>query len=116
MKFPSGKNEKSISISRADQFVIAPESWDKVVRTERVAEILDAVIGHLRTCDWTPKAIDLRPPLTDLGIQKPGKVLPAVYAAVEGRHTGLPLFDSIFLLGRDRAIRRLQAARERLDG
>jgi len=99
-----------------DQFVIAPESWEKARRTERVAEILDAVIAHLRTCDWTPEVIDLRPPLTELGIQKPGKVLPAVYAAVEGRHAGLPLFDSIYLLGRDRAIRRLQAARERLDG
>jgi len=38
-----------------------------------------------------------------------------VYAAVEGRHAGLPLFDSIHLLGRDRAIQRIEAARERLD-
>lgn len=98
-----------------DKFRIAPESWEKVTRTERAAEILDAVIAHLRTCEWTPSAIDLRPPLTELGIPKPGKVLPAVYAAVEGRHAGLPLFDSIHLLGRDRAIRRLDAARERLE-
>jgi hypothetical protein len=38
-----------------------------------------------------------------------------VYAAVEGRHAGLPLFDSIHLLGRDRAVRRVAQARERLE-
>ena len=27
--------------------------------------------------------------------------MPALYAAVEGRHRGLPLFDSMYLLGRD---------------
>jgi glutamyl-tRNA synthetase len=98
-----------------DEFVIAPESWEKVTRTERAAEIFDAVAAHLRICDWTPEAIDLRPVLTELGIEKPGKVLPAVYAAVEGRHAGLPLFDSIHLLGRDRTIRRLEAAQKRLE-
>ncbi|HSO94734.1 MAG TPA: glutamate--tRNA ligase [Acidimicrobiia bacterium] len=98
-----------------DDFVIAPESWAKVTRTERVAEIFDAVIAHLRTCDWTPDAIDPRSLLTDLGFEKPGKVLPSVYAAVEGRHAGLPLFESIHLLGRDRAVHRLEAARARLE-
>jgi glutamyl-tRNA synthetase len=98
-----------------DEFVIAPESWEKATRTERAAEIFDAVAAHLRTCEWTPEAIDLRPVLTELGIEKPGKALPAVYAAVEGRHAGLPLFDSIHLLGRDRAIRRLEAARVRFE-
>jgi glutamyl-tRNA synthetase len=34
-----------------------------------------------------------------------------VYAAVEGTHAGLPLFDSIVLLGRERALARVRAAR-----
>ena len=38
---------------------------------------------------------------------KPRKAMPALYAAVEGRHQGLPLFESIELLGRDRAVARL---------
>ena len=42
---------------------------------------------------------------------KPRKGLPAVYAAVEGTHAGLPLFDSIVLLGRDRSVARVRAAR-----
>ena len=56
------------------------------------------------------KAVDLRPVLQGLGI-KPRNGLPAVYAAVEGTHAGLPLFDSIVLLGRERTLARLRKAR-----
>lgn len=94
-------------------FFIAEESWEKLVATERVAETLDAVIAHVSRCAWTPEAIDLRPVLDDIGL-KARKTMPAIYAAVEGSHTGLPLFDSIALLGRERSIARLQAARTRL--
>lgn len=94
-------------------FEIAPESWKKLAATDRVGEILDAAIEHLEGCEWTAEAIDLRPVLDRLGV-KPRKAMPALYAAVEGRHAGLPLFDSIQLLGRERALGRLRAARKRL--
>lgn len=94
-------------------FAIAAESWEKLSATERVGEVLDAVIGHVETCEWTPEAIDLRPTLDALGV-KARKAMPAIYAAVEGTHTGLPLFDSIALLGRDRSLARLRAARSRI--
>jgi glutamyl-tRNA synthetase len=55
----------------------------------------------------------VRSVVTDLGL-KPAKVLRAIYAAVEGTHSGLPLFDSMYLLGRDRCLARLRAARDRL--
>jgi glutamyl-tRNA synthetase len=96
-----------------DEFAIAPESWDKLAGTDRVREVLDAAIAHIEHCAWTHDAIDLRPALSALGI-KPGKAMPALYAAVEGRHQGLPLFESIQLLGRDRTLARLRAARQRL--
>jgi glutamyl-tRNA synthetase len=99
-------------VDEAD-FEIAPESWQKLADTDRVGEVLDAVIEHLEGCDWTVEAIDLRPALDGLGV-KPRKASPALYAAVEGRHAGLPIFDSIQLLGRDRALGRLRAARERI--
>ena len=92
-----------------DEFAIAAESLERLRATERVAEILTAVAGHLETCDWTVEAVDLRPVLETLEV-KPRKGLPAVYAAVEGTHAGLPLFDSIVLLGRERAVRRVRAA------
>ncbi len=97
-----------------DEFAIAPESWERVVGTERAAEVLDAVASHLAGCEWTVEGVDLRPVLAELGV-KPRKGLPAVYAAVEGRHAGLPLFDSIVLLGRERARARVAAARDRLE-
>jgi glutamyl-tRNA synthetase len=96
-----------------DDFVIDDDSWAKVETTERVREVLDVVIGHVERVEWTVDALDLRAPIEALGL-KSRKAMPALYAAVEGRAQGLPLFDSIWLLGRDRALRRLRAARERL--
>jgi glutamyl-tRNA synthetase len=95
-------------------FAIDPESWARLEKTERAGEILDAVIEYLETCDeWTVEDLDLRPVLEKLQV-KPRKVMHVIYTAVEGRAAGLPLFDSMYLLGRDRTLRRLQAARERL--
>jgi glutamyl-tRNA synthetase len=96
-----------------EEFQIAPDSLERLQKTERVGEILDAVAAHLEVCDWTVEAVDLRPVLDKLAI-KPRKGLPAVYAAVEGSHTGLPLFDSIVLLGRERSLRRIRAAATRI--
>jgi len=92
-----------------EDFAIAPESLDRLRATERAEEILSAVAGHLETCEWTVEGVDLRPVLERLEI-KPRKGLPAVYAAIEGTHAGLPLFDSIVLLGRERAVGRVRAA------
>jgi glutamyl-tRNA synthetase len=95
------------------EFAIAPESWDRLIGTERVAELLDAAIAHVEMCAWTAEAIDLRGVVAELGL-KSRRAMPALYAAIEGRHAGLPLFESIQLLGRDRAVARLRAARHRL--
>ena len=92
-----------------EDFAIAEESVERLRGTERAAEILSAVADHLEACEWTVEGVDLRPVLEKLGI-KPRKGLPAVYAAVEGTHAGLPLFDSIVLLGRERSVGRVRAA------
>ena len=92
-----------------EQFAIAPESLERLRATDRVAEILAAVADHLEHCEWTVDGVDLRPVLEKLEI-RPREGLPAVYAAVEGTHAGLPLFDSILLLGRERAVGRVRAA------
>ena len=96
-----------------DAFTIAPESWERVEKTERVAEVLDAAIAHLDTAEWTAEGVDLRGVIDGLGL-KPRKAMPALYSAIEGRHAGLPLFDSMVILGRDRVLARLRAARGRL--
>jgi glutamyl-tRNA synthetase len=94
-----------------DEFAVTPESLEKLRATERLGDILTAVADHLETCEWTVEGVDLRPVLEKLEI-RPRKGLPAVYAAVEGTHAGLPLFDSIVLLGRERAVRRVRAAHD----
>jgi glutamyl-tRNA synthetase len=97
-----------------DELIIAEDSWAKLAGTDRVAEILETAIAHVESCEWTPEAINLKEPVeTALGI-KLRKAAPALYAAVEGRHQGLPLFDSIHLLGRERVLARLRGARARL--
>lgn len=95
-----------------DELEIDAASWAKVTATERVDEVFDAVVARLEACDWTVETIerDLREAVDALGL-KLRKVIPAVYAAVEGRTAGLPLFDSIELLGRDAALTRLRRAR-----
>ena len=45
---------------------------------------------------------------------KPAKHMKVLYAAIQGRTAGLPLFESIEMLGRDSALHRLRRARERL--
>jgi glutamyl-tRNA synthetase len=97
-------------------FSIADESWEKVTATDRITDVLDAVIGHAETCDWTVEGVDFRATLGELELSKKQirTAMPAVYAAVEGIHRGLPLFDSMVLLGRDRTLARLRATRNRL--
>jgi glutamyl-tRNA synthetase len=97
-----------------DAFAIDENSWKKVVATERAKELFDAVIDFVAQCDWTDE-IDVRPVLAELGM-KPGKVMHVLFTAIEGSNVGLPIFDSISLLGRERALRRLKAARALLAG
>jgi glutamyl-tRNA synthetase len=95
-------------------FVIDPASWERLENAERPDDILDDVIEHVENCPWnSSEDLDIRPVFEKLGI-KPRKAMHVIYTAVEGRAAGLPLFDSMYLLGRDRTVRRLRAARERL--
>jgi len=96
-----------------DEFAIAPESWEVVTRTERIGEVLDAVIAHVGSCDWTPEGIAFQPVLKALGANV-RKTMPALYAVIEGVHRGLPLFDSMCLLGRARTLHRLRSALRRV--
>jgi glutamyl-tRNA synthetase len=95
------------------EFVIAPEYWSIVEGADRIGEVLDAVIAHVETCDWNHDAVALQPVTDALGI-KFRKVAKAIYTIVEGIDRGLPLFESMILLGRERTLARLRAARDRL--
>jgi glutamyl-tRNA synthetase len=95
-------------------FEISDGDWARVIATERAQELIDAAISHLEACEWTHDGISLTATVEGLGL-KPRKVMPALYVAIEGRARGLPLYEAIQALGRDRALARLRRARERLD-
>jgi glutamyl-tRNA synthetase len=98
-----------------DDLAIDSESWERAAATDRVSALLDAAIERLEACEWTVDAIgtELRAAIEALDL-KPRKVMHVFYTGVEGRSAGLPLFDSMYLLGRERTLGRLQRARERL--
>jgi glutamyl-tRNA synthetase len=89
-------------------------SWTKAMR-EPALEILAAVQEAYGTAPW--QADELRTRLEQIGTSyglSLGKAQAPVRVAVTGRTVGLPLFESLQVLGRDSTLRRLQAARERL--
>jgi len=96
-----------------DEFVVGDEAWTKIAGTDRLGELLDAMRTHLSDCDWTHDGIDPRELLRERDMKvKPS--MKALYTVFEGRDSGLPLFESIELLGRESALRRVDAARARL--
>ena len=94
---------------------MTPETQELLAETPRVAEVLDAVITHIEQCDWTVDGIAFQPVIKELGL-KAKQVMPALYAAVEGRPAGLPLFDSMHALGRERTLDLLRKARAAVPG
>jgi glutamyl-tRNA synthetase len=97
-----------------DEFRIDDDVWEIVERAEGIRALLDALHTYLSECEWTLEALDLRGFLGSLGLKANKKTMPPLYAVFEGRPAGLPLFDSIHLLGKERALRRVRAARDRL--
>ena len=91
-------------------------SWAKAMR-EPAAELLADVTAAYETVDWQADA--LRERLESIGASyglSLGKAQAPVRVAVTGRTVGLPLFESLVVLGRAETLRRIEAARERVTG
>jgi glutamyl-tRNA synthetase len=106
-------------ISMVD-FAFLPEpaideaSWSKTMR-DPAAELLAAVAGVYADVPWHADA--LRERLEEVGSGfglSLGKAQAPVRVAVTGRTVGLPLFESLQVIGRNETLRRIAAARERL--
>ncbi len=91
-------------------------AWDKAL-TPASAGLLDSVITAFAALpEWD--ATSLRAALEAVGVERGlrlGKAQAPVRVAVPGRSVGLPLFESLEVLGRDRTLTRLRAARSTLD-
>jgi glutamyl-tRNA synthetase len=90
-------------------------SWTKAMK-DGSADILDAATSAFAAlADWS--AEPLKAALEEVGLArglKLGRTQAPVRVAVTGRSVGLPLFESIEVLGRDRTLARLAAARARI--
>ncbi|WP_250562377.1 glutamate--tRNA ligase [Sphaerisporangium fuscum] len=89
-------------------------SWDKAMKPG-AEQILSGYIARLETVSFDPES--LKAALEEVGAEhglKLGKAQAPVRVAVTGRTVGLPLFESIEALGRERALDRLRAALAKL--
>jgi len=91
------------------------QSWNKAMK-EGAGEILDAAAAGFGALEqWT--AEPLKAALERVGEErglKLGKTQAPVRVAVMGRTVGLPLFESLEVLGRERTLARIAAARAKL--
>ncbi|GAA3005366.1 glutamate--tRNA ligase [Streptosporangium longisporum] len=97
-----------------DEPVFDQASWDKAMKNSAV-EILTGYLARLETVAMDPDS--LKGALEEVGTEhglKLGKAQAPVRVAVTGRTVGLPLFESIEVLGRERTAERLRAALARL--
>ena len=104
-------------------FLFLPEpvsdeaSWAKAM-TEPAAWVLaEAAAAYENLPRWDPES--LKAALEEVGARhglKLGRAQAPVRVAVTGRTVGLPLFESLAVLGRDRTLARIRAARDRLTG
>ncbi len=86
---------------------------------ELAARVLDEAVRALEAVEaseWCRERVEpaIRGLEERLGL-KLRKFVSILYVAVMGRPQGIPLFDSLEILGRERTLRRLRDARERLD-
>ncbi|MFY1577977.1 glutamate--tRNA ligase [Verrucosispora sp. WMMD703] len=98
-----------------DSPLIDEAAWTKAMK-EGSADLLDAAIAAFEAVDsWDAET--LKTTLEAVGAErglKLGKAQAPVRVAVTGRTVGLPLFESLEVLGRERALTRMRAARVRL--
>jgi glutamyl-tRNA synthetase len=97
-----------------DEVEIDAAAAEKQLSGADAVEVLDAAAAALSSlADWTTAAIEsaLKTALVeDLG-RKPRQAFGPVRVAVSGRTVSPPLYESIELLGRERTLARLEAAR-----
>jgi glutamyl-tRNA synthetase len=91
-------------------------AWAKAMK-EGAADLLGAAVAAFENAPWDAES--LKAALEAVGAErglKLGKAQAPVRVAVTGRSVGLPLFESLEVLGRERTLTRLRAALAKLAG
>ncbi|MDK3257703.1 glutamate--tRNA ligase [Blastococcus capsensis] len=97
-----------------DEVEIEPAAAEKQLAGEAAVEVLDAATAALGDLpEWTTPAIEqaLKEALVEGLGRKPRQAFGPVRVAVSGRTVSPPLYESMELLGRERTLARLAAAR-----
>ncbi|WP_274913064.1 glutamate--tRNA ligase [Streptomyces sp. WZ-12] len=93
-------------------------SWTKAMKGDPVA-LLTTARANLAAADWASGPEPLKEAVLAAGEQhglKLGKAQAPVRVAVTGRTVGLPLFESLEILGKERTLARVDAALAKLAG
>jgi glutamyl-tRNA synthetase len=78
-------------------------------------EVLDDAISEYEQAEWDPEVLhEVTLKVGERHGLKLAKAQAPIRVAVTGRSVGPPLFESLVVLGRDRVLGRLRAARARL--
>ncbi len=93
-----------------------PDSWQKAIAGDEGApRILAEALAAYETCPWDKDALhEVTLAIAESVGRKLGKAQAPIRVAVMGRTRGLPLFDSLAVLGRTETRRRLAAALARV--
>lgn len=103
-----------------DEPVVDEKAWQKaLVGDDRAAGMLDATMAGWETCPLEPEPLKAAMEQAALtagyvnaeGGPQLGKAQAPVRVALTGRAVGPPLFESVVVLGRERTLARLRAAR-----
>ena len=90
------------------------DAWNKTMSSDFARDVLDHMASALATVDWNHEAIKRQlETFTESRGLKLGKTQAPVRVAVTGRTVGPPLFESIEILGREKTLARIGAARAR---
>jgi glutamyl-tRNA synthetase len=98
-----------------DDPIVDEAAWAKTMGDPQAGAVLDAVARAWEPIDWDAATIGETTLATgdSLGISRKKSQAP-VRVAITGRTVGPPLWESLEVLGRERALARLRAARARL--
>lgn len=104
----------NVDFAFLDQPIVDEAAWAKAMK-EGAADLLGAALAAFEAAPWQAEA--LKSALEAVGAErglKLGKAQAPIRVAVTGRSVGLPLFESLEVLGRDRTLARLRSALARL--
>ena len=117
----AGRGVKTFSIGFKDQRydeskfykMLAAKLGGDLGEAGRVLEAATEAFDALPESDWNRDSIEAAIRGLQDGLDlKLRKYIPTLYVAIMGKAQGIPLFDSLEILGRKRALRRLGKARE----